>query len=130
MNPKEQKYIKIEDPFLDEISGLAIVKMLDKKEQCTIMLKLKFIRNKAPLNMTNNTLDTVTFNSKEMLAILDLRSTGYYKIRQGVLQQNLSKYYRFESANVLCEQFNKFVNTLKKREGTDKRKIFMVRTGQ
>ena len=39
---------------------------------------------------------------------------GYYKIRQGVLQQNLSRYYRFEKAEKLCEYFNKFVNTLKK----------------
>ena len=33
---------------------------------------------------------------------------GYYKIKQGILQQNLSKYYRFESADTSCEQFNKF----------------------
>ena len=51
-----------------------------------------------------------------MLGILDLRLIGYYKIKQGILQQNLSKYYRFESAEVLCEQFNKFINTLKKEK--------------
>ena len=39
---------------------------------------------------------------------------GYYKIKQGILQQNLSKYYRFEEAEKLHEYFNKFVNTLKK----------------
>ena len=39
---------------------------------------------------------------------------GYYKIKQGILQQNLSKYYKFEEAGKLCEYFNKFVNTLKK----------------
>ena len=49
-----------------------------------------------------------------MLGILDLRSMGYYKIKQGILQQNLSKYYMFESADTLCEQFNNFKNTLKK----------------
>ena len=30
LKPKDQKLIKIEAPFLDEISGLAIVKLLDK----------------------------------------------------------------------------------------------------
>ena len=45
VKPKERKFIKIEAPFVDEISGLAIVKMLDNKEQCTVVLKLKFIRN-------------------------------------------------------------------------------------
>ena len=40
-------------------------------------------------------------------------------IKQGILQQNLSKYYRFEEASKLCEYFNKFVDTLKKdREQT------------
>ena len=38
---------------------------------------------------------------------------------QGILQQNLSRYYRFEEASKLCEYFNKFVDTLKKdREQT------------
>ena len=41
------------------------------------------------------------FDPKEMLDILDLRLMGYYKIKQGILQQNMSKYYRFESADTL-----------------------------
>ena len=39
---KEQKLVKIEAPFKDEISGLAIVKILDKQLQSMMMLKLKF----------------------------------------------------------------------------------------
>ena len=39
---------------------------------------------------------------------------GYYKIKQGILQQNLTKYYRFERAEKLCEYFKNFVNTLRK----------------
>ena len=45
VKPKERKFIKVEAPFVDKILGLAIVKMLDNKEQCTVVLKLKFIRN-------------------------------------------------------------------------------------
>ena len=45
LKPKEKKFIKIEAPSIDEISGLAIVKLLDSREQCTVVLKLKFIRN-------------------------------------------------------------------------------------
>ena len=33
LKPKENKFIKIEAPFVDEILGLAIVKMLDKKRK-------------------------------------------------------------------------------------------------
>ena len=49
-----------------------------------------------------------------MIGIIDLRSLGYYKIKQGILQQNVSRYYRFEKAEKLHEYFNRFVNTLKK----------------
>ena len=123
MKPKERKFIKIEAPFVDEISGLAIVKMLDNKEQCTIVLKLKFVRNQTLLDVTNNMHEMAIFEPKQMLDILDLRSLGYYKIKQGVLQQNLSKCYHFESAEKLYEEFNTLVNKLKKDEkvlGKDK----------
>ena len=81
-----------------------------------MMLKLKFVKNLATLAVINSSLETVIFDPKEMLGILDLRWIGYYKIKQRILQQNLGKYYRFESANTLCEQCNKFKNTLKKKE--------------
>ena len=58
----------------------------------------------------------VIFEPKQMLSILDLRSLGYYKIKQGVLQQNLSICYHFESAEKICEEFNTLVNKLKKDE--------------
>ena len=51
-----------------------------------------------------------------MIGVLDLRSLGYYKIKQDVLQQNLHKHYHFESAETVCKQFNRFVNLLKKKE--------------
>ena len=54
------------------------------------------------------------FKPEEMIGIIDLRSLGYHKIKQGILQQNLSKYYRFERVETLCEYFSKFINKLKK----------------
>ena len=74
--------------------------------------------------------DTIIFKPEEMLGIIDLRSLGYYKIKQGTLQQNLSKYYRFERADTLCEHFSKFINTLKKeREQKElRRKLSMARS--
>ena len=79
-----------------------------------MMLKLKFVQNLATLGVTNSSLETVIFDPKGMLGILDLRLVEYCKIKQGILQQHLSNYYRFESADVLCEQFNTFINMLKK----------------
>ena len=123
VKPKEQKLVVLEAPFVEEISGMAITKMLDIKEQKTLTMKLKFIRNKATFKVINSTQDTVTFDPKEMLGVVDLRSLGHYKIKQGVLQQNLSCKYHFESANTVCDQFNRLINTLRKEEetsGTDK----------
>ena len=42
LKPKEQKLIKAEAPFVDEISGLVIVKMSDKLAKSTIIVKVKF----------------------------------------------------------------------------------------
>ena len=109
--------IVLESPFVEEISGMAVTKMLDIKEQKTLTMKLKFIRNRAMFKVTNRTHETVTFDPKEMLGIVDLRSLGYYKIKPGVLQQNLSCMYHFESMNTVCDQFNRLINTLKKEGG-------------
>ena len=40
---KEQRFIRIEAPFVDEISGLSTVKMIDKTAQNMVTLKLKFV---------------------------------------------------------------------------------------
>ena len=71
------------------------------------------------LDMTNSSLETLILSPKEALGILDLRSLGYYKIQQGVLQQNLSRFYEFELAEKVCDQFNNLINTLKKVEKLD-----------
>ena len=70
---------------------MAITKLLDVKEQMTLMMKLKFIRKSALLKVTNSTQDKVIFDPAAMVGVIDLRSLGYCKVKQGVLQQNLSK---------------------------------------
>ena len=96
--PKSQKMVIIEAPFIEELSGMAMVKILDMKEQITNMIKLKFIRKKAILKITNKTHETVTFGQTEMMGIVDLRSLGFYKIKQEVLQEHLGKHYHFKLA--------------------------------
>ena len=93
---------------------MAIIKILDGGTHSTLSIKLKFMHNKAILDIVNKGKDTMIFKPEELIGIIDLRLLGYYKVKQGILQQNLSRYYRFEKAEKLCEYFNKFVNTLKK----------------
>ena len=112
LKPKEQKLIKVKAPFIDEISGLAIIKTLDGSTCSTLLIKLKFTHNAAVLAIVNNGTKTLIFKSEEIIEIVDLRSLGYYKIKQGILQQNSSKYYKFKMAETLCEYFNKIVYTL------------------
>ena len=75
--PKEQKLIVVEAPFVEEISGMAITKLLDIKEQVTFTMKLKCIRNRATFKVTNVTHETITFDPADMLRVIDLRSLGY-----------------------------------------------------
>ena len=120
MKPKEQKLIKVEGPFIDEISGLAIIKILDGSTYSTMLIKLKFTSNTTILDIVNNGTETIIFKPKEMIGIVDLRLLDYYKIKQGILQQTLCKYYRFERAETLCKYFKKFINMLKnEREQTE-----------
>ena len=114
LKPDEQKLVKVKAPFIDEISGLAIIKIIDGGTYSTLLIKMKFTCNKAVLDIQNKGKDTMILMPEEMIGIIDIRSLGYYKIKQGILQQNLSKYYRFKKVEKLCECFNKFVNTLKR----------------
>ena len=85
------------------------------------MLKVKFVMNSAILDVPM--LNRVIFNPREMLGFLELKSLGFYKIKHGVLQQNMSNQFGFESAGVICEKVNQFVNTLKKEKAKSDDKI-------
>ena len=114
----------LEAPFEEEITEMAITKLLDIKEQMTLTMKIKFIRNRATFKVNNDTHETVTFNPTQMLGIIDLRSPGYYKLKQGVLQQNLSHMYHFESAHKVCDHFNRLIDTLRKEERMESTKKY------
>ena len=116
LKPNEQKLVNVKAPFVDEISGMAIIKIIDGGTYNTLLIKLKFTHNRAILGIMNKGKDTMILRPGEMIGIIDLRSLGYYKIKQGILQQILSRYYRFQKAEKLCEYFNKFVNVLKRKE--------------
>ena len=62
VNLGEKKSIPIEALFVEEISEMAIVKIIDQGQKTPMMLKLKFIRNKATLDITNNMKETLIFD--------------------------------------------------------------------
>ena len=81
--------IKVKAPFIDEISGLAIIKIVDASTYSTMLLKVNFMCNAAILDIVNNGTETIIFKPEQMLGIVDFRSLGYYKIKQGILQHKI-----------------------------------------
>ena len=120
--PKTQKIMIVEAQFVEELSGMAIIKVWDVTLHTTNMMKLRFDRNKAILRITNNTNDMVMFDRQDMIGILDIRSLGYYKVKPDVLQKHLGEQCHFKLAENICDQFNQFVNLLKKEEENPKEK--------
>ena len=114
--PASQKMVMVDAPFVEELSGMAMIKILDMKEQTTNMIKLKFIWNKAVLKIKNKTHKTITFSRTDVMGVVDLRSLGFYKIKQEVLQEHLSRHYHFELADDVCDQYNRLVNLMRKEE--------------
>ena len=47
LKPDEQKLVKARALFIDEISGLVIIKIIDGKTNSTLLIKLKFTFNRA-----------------------------------------------------------------------------------
>ena len=85
LKPDEQKLVKVKAPLIDEISGLAIIKIIDRKTNSTLLIKLKFMCNKAVLDIKNVGKDNMILNLREMIGIVDIMSLGYYKIKQCIL---------------------------------------------
>ena len=79
--PNEQELIKVKAPFIDEISGMAIIKILDGGTVSTLLIKLKFTCNKVVLDIMNKGKDTMISKPGEMIGIIYLRSLAYYKIK-------------------------------------------------
>ena len=96
LKPWEQMTVKVEAPFTHEISSLAIIKLVDRLTHSIMGLKVKFTWNIAMLDMINNSnSETLILNPREALGIFDLRSLGYYKIKQGIIQWKISRFDKF-----------------------------------
>ena len=74
LKPDEQKLVKVRAPFVDEITGLAIIKIIHGKTNSTLLIKLKFTCNKAVLDIQNAGKDTMIL--KLLYPIYDLTRKG------------------------------------------------------
>ena len=53
-----------------------------------------------------------------------MRSLGYYKIKQGVLQQNLDKYYQLEEVDKIYADFNRIMEEKRQEEKNDSKERY------
>ena len=84
LKQNEEKLVKVKAPFVDEISGMAIIKIIDQGTYSTLLIKLKFTCNTAILDIMNKGKNTMIPRPEEMIGIIDLRSLGYYKIKWNI----------------------------------------------
>ena len=57
------------------------------------------------------------------MGVLDLRSLGFYKVKQEVLQEHFGRHYHFKLADDVCDQYNRFVNLMRKAEESSEGKF-------
>ena len=81
-------YVKAKIPFLERLSGHAIIKLLYKGSLGT--MKIRLVDNLTIIQIINNTASTMYLSPEESIGIVDLRSLGYYNIRPQVMHFNLT----------------------------------------
>ena len=72
------KVHKIDVPFIDEVLGLAMIKLLDLKTGSINIIKVKCIMDFGFLDVTNNASETLIFSEDEAIGIVDILFIGYY----------------------------------------------------
>ena len=99
LKPGCKRYVKIAVPFPEQLSGVAIVKIVQGAKTITLQLTLQ--KNLGILDMVNTTNKPMVFCRNNSIGIVDIRSLGFYNIRHSTLQYNLS---------IQLPQFNKMIH--------------------
>ena len=72
---------------------------------------LRFIRNIGLLDVANNSSEPLIFNKDNVLGVVDMKSIGYYKLKQSIIQHHLETCCHFKALQVLYKEFNKLTST-------------------
>ena len=99
LKPGCKRYVKIVAPFPEQLSGVAIVKIVQGAKTITLQCTLQ--KNLGILDIVNATHKPMVFCRNNSIGIVDIRSLGFYNIRHSTLQYNLS---------IQLPQFNKMIH--------------------
>ena len=82
-------YVKAKVPFIEKLSGHAIVKLLYKGSLGT--MKVRLVDNITVMQIINYTPSTMYLSLEQSIGIVDIRSLGYYNIKPEVMRFNLTE---------------------------------------
>ena len=75
-------YVKIRIPFVEKLSGIAIVKLLYKYHIGTMRVRID--HNQSIIKIINNTNETIYYSPQLSMGIV-IRSLGYYNVSKSIL---------------------------------------------
>ena len=79
-------YVKVRIPFVEKLSGIAIVKLLFKYNIGTMRVRID--HNQSIIKIINNTNETIFYSPQLSMGIVDIRSLGYYNVSKSILLFN------------------------------------------
>ena len=76
-------YVKVRIPFVEKLSGIAIVKLLYNYHIGTMRVRID--HNQSIIKIINNTNETIYYSPQLSMGIVDIRSLGYYNVSKVIL---------------------------------------------
>ena len=76
-------YVKVRIPFVEKLSGIAIVKLMYKYHIGTMRVRID--HNQSILQIINNTDETIHYTPQLSIGIVDIHSLGYYNVTKSVM---------------------------------------------
>ena len=83
IKPGKMAYVKVRIPFVEKLSGIAIVKLMYKYYIGT--MRAKIYHNQSVLQIINNTAETIYYTPQISMGIVDICSLGYYNVTKSVM---------------------------------------------
>ena len=83
IKPGKMAYVKVRIPFVEKLSGIAIVKLLYKYHIGTMRVHID--SNQSIIKIINNTEETIHYTPQLSMGIVDICSLGYYNVRKSIM---------------------------------------------
>ena len=83
IKPGRMAYVKVRIPFVEKLSGIAIVKLLYKYHIGTMRVRID--HNQSIIKIINNTDETIYYTPQLSMGIVDIRSLGYYNVQKSII---------------------------------------------